>query len=63
MIYKLLLHIKLKIEQYEFRCSGRVSSSCSTSGTHHVTYSSYKPGDVMKEVKEPESVYNKWKSS
>jgi len=39
------LHIKLKIEKYkrhlktggEIRCSGRVSSSCSTSGTHRFT--------------------------
>ena len=29
------IHIKLKIE-YELKCSGRVSSSCSTSGTRHV---------------------------
>ena len=44
MIYE-TLHIKLKIKKYkrhlktggEIRCSGRVSSSCSTSGTHHVT--------------------------
>jgi hypothetical protein len=36
------IHIKLKIKQhephYKLRCSARVSSSCSTSGTHRVNF-------------------------
>jgi hypothetical protein len=43
MLYKTLLHRKLKIVQHEqhktddeLRCSGRVSTSCSTSGSRRV---------------------------
>ena len=52
MIYK-TLHRKLKIDQHEphkknwgeLVCSGRVGSSCSTSGTRRVT--SYKASDKL----------------
>ena len=36
MIYK-TLHRKLKIEQHELMCSGKISSSCSISGTRRAT--------------------------
>jgi len=35
MIYK-TLHRKLKIEQRELMCCGKISSSCSISGIHRV---------------------------
>jgi hypothetical protein len=40
----------------EFRCSGRVSSSCSTSGTRRVT-------NPVISREGPESVYDKWNIS
>jgi hypothetical protein len=42
----------------ELRCSGRVSSSCSTS-----CYSSNKPGDMLWMREWPESIYDKWNIS
>jgi hypothetical protein len=43
----------------EFRCSGRVSSSCSTSDTTHVNPVT-KPGDKSCTMKVPGTVYDKW---
>jgi hypothetical protein len=36
MIYK-TLHRKLKVEQHELMCSGKISSSCSISGIRRAT--------------------------
>ena len=43
----------------ELRCSGRVSSSCSTSGTRRVLIS-YKPGDKSRMRNGQGSAYDKW---
>jgi hypothetical protein len=47
------IHIKLKIEEHEpqktggeFRCSGRVSSFCSTSGTRRVNHKIGNPNNL-----------------
>jgi hypothetical protein len=53
------IHIKQKIE-YELKCSGRVSSSCSTSGTRHVNLIT-NPVSWMR--KGSGSVYNEWNIS
>ena len=45
----------------EIRCSGRVSSSCSTSDIRRVTR--YKPSDKSWMRKGPKSVYDKWNIS
>jgi hypothetical protein len=45
----------------ELKCSGRVSSSCSTSGTRRVNR--YKPDDKSWMRNAPGSVYNKWNIS
>jgi len=62
-IYK-ILHEKPKIEQYELyqnRCSGRVSSSCSTNGIRHDTVVTYPVLSCIR--KWPESAYDKWNIS
>jgi hypothetical protein len=46
----------------ELRCSGRVSSSCSTSGIRGVNLVT-KPGDKSSMRKGPGSAYDKWNIS